>query len=354
MYRRPRSPRRGARSRRRARRRDRWRPRRPCPAADLRSSGPCGSRRATRSWWSTGPRARRSSARRLVRVAGKRRLIKRFAVPSLAAGGSRQVKVSASVPTTLPAGSFPLELGADARQRVSERSEANNCRRVGTFVVRGAPVAGTTPRPPRRPLPCRPSSRRPRGRPRHRRSGRSPDVHSRHAIHVTNATADYGSSPLRATTRRTPRRADLVGMHGCGDTAQNYLDWAVRPFAIRGDDGSRASTRRRRVPSRPSSQRAHPRRHGASAGDREHRLAAPQARRPQAGSSSISPATWPTSRPRRLAPSVELPLKGESRDAGDCRVAIEGRRAAHRSAEHVAKPRARAEPAQLRAEARAV
>lgn len=178
-------------------------------------------------------RAGASSASLIVRVAGKRRTIKRFAVPALAAKGSQQLKVSASVPEGLSAGSYPLELCADAKQRLRERSESNNCRRVGTLVVRAATTTGPAP------APAAPAAPPAQGPPAPSTVPAVPLAFTAGTpLHVTSATADYWVVAPAGydATHATPYPV-LVGAHGCGDTAQNYLDWAVRPFAIRATQG---------------------------------------------------------------------------------------------------------------------
>jgi predicted esterase len=52
--------------------------------------------------------------------------------------------------------------------------------------------------------------------------------------HITFASGDYWIrlGPNYDRTHHTPISL-LVGVHGCGDTALNYLSWAVVPFAVR-------------------------------------------------------------------------------------------------------------------------
>jgi poly(3-hydroxybutyrate) depolymerase len=52
--------------------------------------------------------------------------------------------------------------------------------------------------------------------------------------HITFASGDYWIrlGPNYDRTHHTPISL-LVGAHGCGDTAPNYLSWAVAPYAVR-------------------------------------------------------------------------------------------------------------------------
>lgn len=82
-------------------------------------------------------RSRRSSAALTVKRSGETRVVKRFTVPALERGESRRLKVAIRVASGLPVGRLALRACADARGRVGERSEDNNCRRVGTLVIGG-------------------------------------------------------------------------------------------------------------------------------------------------------------------------------------------------------------------------
>lgn len=94
-------------------------------------------------------RARRSTAILTVRASGKRRTVKRFRVRAVRRTASRTIDVAVPVPRGLPAGSLPLRVCADARGKVRERSEANNCLRVGTLVIaRAKPPASSVPTDP--------------------------------------------------------------------------------------------------------------------------------------------------------------------------------------------------------------
>ncbi|HEX5910027.1 MAG TPA: CARDB domain-containing protein [Thermoleophilaceae bacterium] len=96
--------------------------------------------------------ARRFRAALSVKVAKKYRVIKRYKLRALKRKRSRRVKVSVKLPAGLPAGNLPLRLCVDTTGRLKERSEKNNCRRVGTAKVKG----GSTPVPPAGPVDSRP------------------------------------------------------------------------------------------------------------------------------------------------------------------------------------------------------
>ena len=84
-------------------------------------------------------RARRSTATLVVGTAGGEREAARFRLGPLAAGASRVVPVAATVPAGLPAGTWPLRACADARGKVRESGERNNCRRVGAITIAKPP-----------------------------------------------------------------------------------------------------------------------------------------------------------------------------------------------------------------------
>ncbi len=78
-------------------------------------------------------RARRSSAALSIQVAGKNRVLKRFAIPALRRSASLKVRVISNLPDGLPAGSFRLRVCADGLKHIRELSERNNCRAAGTL-----------------------------------------------------------------------------------------------------------------------------------------------------------------------------------------------------------------------------
>jgi len=100
--------------------------------------------------------AKKFSAALSVKVAKKYRVIKRFRMKALRRKRARKVKVSVKLPAGLPAGNLPLRLCVDTSRKLRERSEKNNCRRVGTAKVQGGstpPPAGPVDSRPRNPVP---------------------------------------------------------------------------------------------------------------------------------------------------------------------------------------------------------
>jgi dienelactone hydrolase len=80
-------------------------------------------------------RSGRFSATLIIRVPGKNREVKRFPLRPLNPSGSRTVEVAVAVPSPLPTGSLPIRACVDKAGKVRERSERNNCRKVGTIQV---------------------------------------------------------------------------------------------------------------------------------------------------------------------------------------------------------------------------
>jgi predicted esterase len=99
-----------------------------------------------------GASAAKSKAALIVTASKKDKVIKRFTVKKLKRSKSATISVSANIPSRLPAGKLPLKVCADATGAVTEKSERNNCRRVGTLIV-AAPVG---PNPPASTVPTDP------------------------------------------------------------------------------------------------------------------------------------------------------------------------------------------------------
>lgn len=97
-------------------------------------------------------RSGRFSAALIIRAPGKNRQVKRFPLHSLDASGSRTVEVAVAVPSRLPTGSLPIRVCVDRAGKVRERSERNNCRKVGTVRV-GASPTGPVSSVPKNPIP---------------------------------------------------------------------------------------------------------------------------------------------------------------------------------------------------------
>jgi predicted esterase len=101
--------------------------------------------------------AKKSKAALIVTASKKDKVIKRFSVKKLKRSKSATIDVSATVPSGLPAGRLPLKVCADAGGAVTEKSETNNCRRVGTLTV----TATGGPNPPASTVPTDPVSFQP-------------------------------------------------------------------------------------------------------------------------------------------------------------------------------------------------
>jgi pimeloyl-ACP methyl ester carboxylesterase len=96
--------------------------------------------------------ARRSTVALIVGTGTSRQTAKRIVVPALARGKAKAYTITVALPGTLPKAVLLLRVCADSNHRQRERSEANNCRRVGTTATRSAPAgptsgAGTTTTP---------------------------------------------------------------------------------------------------------------------------------------------------------------------------------------------------------------
>lgn len=95
----------------------------------------------------SGAAAGDSSAVLSVRVAKRRRVLHRSAVPALNRGASRTVSVSGTVPSGLSVGVRTILACADAGGDVRERVESNNCRAVGTLRTVAPPKKTPPPTP---------------------------------------------------------------------------------------------------------------------------------------------------------------------------------------------------------------
>jgi len=92
-------------------------------------------------------RAARTSAVLTVRAGGRDRVLRRFRIPALRRSTSRTVTVALTLPRPLPAVALPVQVCADGAKDVRERSERNNCRRLGTTTA-AAPRVPPTPAAP--------------------------------------------------------------------------------------------------------------------------------------------------------------------------------------------------------------
>jgi hypothetical protein len=127
--------------------------RRPVPRADLVVSGGSVQVRGGRLRGSFvvrnvgTSRAGPSWAALTIRTPDHPRAAGGFHLSPLDRFASSVVAVSVGVPAGLPNGAFALQACADSHGTVKERSETNNCRRVGTITIAPAPTPTPTPTP---------------------------------------------------------------------------------------------------------------------------------------------------------------------------------------------------------------
>jgi pimeloyl-ACP methyl ester carboxylesterase len=93
-------------------------------------------------------RAGRSTAVVLVGTGAGRKVAKRIVVPALKPGATRTFTITATPPKGLATGTLALRVCSDANHRQRERSEANNCRWVGTTAPASTRPASGTSTPP--------------------------------------------------------------------------------------------------------------------------------------------------------------------------------------------------------------
>lgn len=90
-------------------------------------------------------RAKRSSARLSVVAQDKAYVAERYRQRPLRPSRTRKVKVSIPVPSGVPEGTWPVEVCADAKGKVREETERNNCRGVGEIAIGSASSIPTSP-----------------------------------------------------------------------------------------------------------------------------------------------------------------------------------------------------------------
>lgn len=104
-----------------------------------------------------GGAAAQTSAKLALRAGGRDTVIGRIAVPALARGARRTVRVAGvALPSSIAAGQYRLRVCADGAGKVREASEANNCRIVGSLVVSRVLPAPAAPPPQPEPQPSAP------------------------------------------------------------------------------------------------------------------------------------------------------------------------------------------------------
>ncbi|MEA2168604.1 MAG: hypothetical protein QOF76_1904, partial [Solirubrobacteraceae bacterium] len=87
--------------------------------------------------------SRRRAPRTKLGLTAGATLLARINVPRLGGRASIKITVDLSAPANLAPGSYKLRMCADERRALRERSETNNCRRVGRLIV----TQGYTPTP---------------------------------------------------------------------------------------------------------------------------------------------------------------------------------------------------------------
>lgn len=183
---------------------------------------------------STGAAAGRSSAALRIRVAGRDRVLQRRAVPVLRRAVPRTVRIRVRVPPGLPAGSYALRACADDRRQVRERSERNDCRRVGTLrTAAPAPTPSPTPPaplpsgPPIAPLPppltVGPSPAEPPVPPSSFPSDPLPFEKDTVLALGTAATSYWAYVPAGYDDTHATPTALFVWLHGCGGRSQDDI-----------------------------------------------------------------------------------------------------------------------------------
>ena len=179
---------------------------------------------------------RRPARRFSVGLKAGTRLVATFAVRGLAPRTTKTVRVRKALPTGLPAGSLALRVCADPRGNVRERSEKNNCRRVGTLVVAsdGSPSPSPSPSPDPSPAPTPTPSTAPT----------DPFPFTKESVITPGSGRTYWAFVPSGydTSHQTPMRL-LVWLHGCGSNSADEIstvtkdDTSYLAIAIDGREG---------------------------------------------------------------------------------------------------------------------
>ncbi len=160
-----------------------------------------------------GARAGGSSVALSIRLGRRRWSLKTGSVSSLRGHHSEHVTLGSALPAKLPAGVFAVWACADAAHQVTESSEKDNCRQLGSFRISATthtPPPGTTSTVPTNPIPF---------------DANTPQ-------HVAAGSVDYwvDAPPSYDATGKTPETL-LVWLHGCGGESSGDI-YTVDP----GDD----------------------------------------------------------------------------------------------------------------------
>jgi pimeloyl-ACP methyl ester carboxylesterase len=149
--------------------------------------------------------SKKSTAALIVGTGAARRTAKRFVVPALKPRKSKSFTVTVTLPKKLPSGVLRLRVCADANHRQRERSEANNCRWVGTTAKRSVPPAAA-PVAPVSPVWTAPQ-------PLAYTPGQGLHVAYSGGDYWTEVPASYDTTPIPA----------LVWLHGCGGSSASDI-----------------------------------------------------------------------------------------------------------------------------------
>jgi dienelactone hydrolase len=182
-----------------------------------------GARRVTGSFAvaNGGGRVAGRSTAALIVGTGKARVVaKRFVVSALKVGGRRSYKITVALPRRVATGVLLLRVCADDRHRLRERSEANNCRRVGTTGVRRKPGSGTTTGTSTAPGPTT-TTTTPGGGGSGGWVAPEPLAYNKgQALYHAGPQGDYWAYVPASYSDATPATL-LVWLHGCGGRSQN-------------------------------------------------------------------------------------------------------------------------------------
>ena len=166
-----------------------------------------------------------TSAALIAKAGRKSYRVKSFRVGSLKAGKKELQNLAVVVPARVPAGTFTLELCVDRQGTVKERSESNNCRRLGGLKV----VAETTPTPEPTPTPIPAPTPTPTPTPAPGPADSKPanpiSFTKETPFKLTTSQSDYWIKVPSSydASHKTPTTL-FVWMHGCGGESRWDLD----------------------------------------------------------------------------------------------------------------------------------
>jgi predicted esterase len=165
--------------------------------------------------------AKKSQAVVLIAAGSKPTVVQVYAVHALKPGGTEEEGVSEPVPTGLPNGTFAIRACADYKHTVKEKSQKNDCTKVGTVTVSSGPTGPTGPTGPVSTVPTNPANLAP-DTPTFFEDGRGqyqgqPDV--------PNTDEDFTSGywtvvPKSYDASNQTPITPVVWLHGCGGQAR--------------------------------------------------------------------------------------------------------------------------------------